>query len=184
MIKKIFLKKDIKKTITLFINKNDEVIYDVTLAKPGSEIEIYLLVMGKNDDSQDLIIKIHHQAPDTKSRIIVKGILDDEASIEFNGLVKIDPGAKNSSTWLAGHFLTLSEDTTAKAIPNLEIAENDVAAGHAVTIGKINETDLFYLMSRGLNENLASKMIVEGFISDILNEFPKEEAKKIRLQLT
>jgi Fe-S cluster assembly protein SufD len=99
--------------------------------------------------------------------VIVKGVLDDSSKVDFEGLTKIDRGAKNSNAWLESRLLLISDKATGRAVPNLEISENEVKAGHAATVGKIDETEIFYLMSRGLPRNQAVKLIVDGFIGDL-----------------
>jgi Fe-S cluster assembly protein SufD len=131
----------------------------------------------------DLKTNIYHQKPNTYSRVIVKGALDDSAYINFDGLVKIEPGAKGTNTWLAAHILLLSKQARGRAVPSLEILENDIKAGHATTVGRVNDLELFYLMSRGLSEKVSKSLIVHGFLSKIINEFPDELATNAKKEL-
>jgi Fe-S cluster assembly protein SufD len=125
--------------------------------------------LGKKEDKVKIQVNVDHQNIETKSKIIVKGIVDDSASIDFNGLVKIEKGSKGSNAWLSANLLLLSDSAKGRAVPALEILENDVKAGHATTIGKINDAELFYLMSRGLSKAKATDLIVQGFLNGFLN---------------
>ena len=98
--------------------------------------------------------------------------------VDINGLVKIEKGAKGTNAWLAAHLLLLSEKAKGKAIPSLEILENDIKAGHATTVGRINDLEMFYLMSRGLPKKVAKSMIVTGFLQSMISQFPKQLAGK------
>lgn len=167
----------------LWTGKETELSYNILLTGIGAKITLIALLLGKNTSKLDLDIKITHQKPGTKSKIIVKGALDGSASINFNGLVKIESGAKEADASLAAHILLLSDIAKAEVVPSLEIQENNIKAGHAATIGRINDQELFYLMSRGLSENIAKTLIVQGFIKSILNEFPEKIANKAKKEL-
>ncbi len=167
----------------LWTGKETELSYNILLAGNRAKITLLALLLGKNMSKLDLNIKITHQKPGTLSKIIVKGVLDGSACINFNGLVKIEPGAKENDASLAAHILLLSDIAKAEVVPSLEISENNIKAGHAATIGRINDMELFYLMSRGLSEKEAKSLIVQGFLASILNEFPDKIANQAQKEL-
>jgi Fe-S cluster assembly protein SufD len=183
----IFMKKNIiiKENQELFLpllwtGNESQLSYDILLAGNGAKVTLLALLLGKDTSKLDLKINISHQKPGTKSRIIVKGLLDDNADINFNGLVKIEKGAKDTDTSLAAHILLLSDKAKVTVVPSLEIEENHIKAGHAATIGRINDLELFYLCSRGLSEKEAKSLIVQGFLESILHKFPDEIANEAR----
>lgn len=163
--------------------KDKQLSYDINLLKPGASVSVLGLLLGNNENELEIKINITHNAPDTKSEVILKGALCDCSKVNFEGLVKIEKGAKKTNTWLAAHLLILSNQARGRAIPSLEILENDIKAGHATTVGKVNDLELFYLQSRGLSQQKAKKLIVNGFLSSILQKLPenirKEAAKRI-----
>lgn len=167
----------------LWTGNESQLSYNIHLAGNGAKIMLTALLLGKNLNKLDLKINIYHQKPGTLSKIIVKGALNDNASINFEGLVKILRGAKNASTHLSAHILLLSDKAKAQAIPSLEISEKDIKAGHAATIGRIGELELFYLRSRGLSENTAKSLIINGFFTNILNEFPLKFYQKVTKEI-
>lgn len=178
------LAKDQKKIIPLiWTGEENEINYQINLVGQGSDVTLLMLLLGKNQNSLKVTTNIIHQGPDTKSRVIIKGALDDMSKIDFEGKVVIEKGAKRSNAWLAAHLLLLSNSASGSAVPNLEISENEVKAGHASTVGKVSDTELFYLMSRGLTEKASTKLIVQGFLESILNEFPLKDAKIARKNL-
>lgn len=183
MSQRLTLKTNQELLLPLFWYGNKpEISIDINLEGDNSKLTILGLLVGKNDDTLQLKINVTHKGKDTKSEVILKGVLKDRTKVNFEGLVKIENGAKQTNAWLGSNFLLLSDQAKGRAVPSLEILENDIKAGHAATVGKINEIELFYLMSRGLSENKAKGLIVEGFLQSLINRFPnkeKNEALKI-----
>jgi Fe-S cluster assembly scaffold protein SufB len=173
MYQEIIVKKNEKRILPiLWLGEETEINYQISLAKRGAQIELYFLLIGKDNHKLDLTVNVDHLSPNTISKIIVKGVITDSSAINFNGLTKINKGAYGVNAWLSANFLLLSDKARAKAIPGLEIVENDVKAGHATTIGKVNDLELFYLMSRGLSKSKAEQLIVKGFFNGMLAQFP------------
>lgn len=160
------------------MGEETELAYNIILAGEGASITFLGLLLGKEDQGLKLKIFVDHQAENTKSNVIIKGVLCDTSHIFFDGLIKIENGAKGTDAWLAAHLLLLSQKARGIAVPNLEILENDIKAGHAATVGKINDLELFYLMSRGLSEEKAKELIVQGFLDSMISQFPKKLAEK------
>jgi Fe-S cluster assembly protein SufD len=173
---KIIINKSEEKLIPIiWKGKEKNIDYDILLTKEGASLKLLMLLIGKKNDIVKISVNVTHEKPQTKSEIIVKGVLKDDCSIDFNGLVKINKGSKLSSAWLSANLMLLSNTAKGRAIPALEILENDVKAGHAATVGKVSETEMFYLMSRGLPKTRAKKIIIQGFLNSLLEQFPKGE---------
>ncbi len=184
MQNEITIKQNEQKTIPiLWTGQETDLSYNIHLAGNGAKLTLIALLLGKKTDHAYIQTNIYHDSPNTQSRVIFKGALTDAANINFEGLVKIEPGAKGTNAWLAAHILLLSNLAKGRAVPSLEIAENDIKAGHATTVGKVNDLELFYLQSRGISKKAALSLIVHGFLSSILNEFPKDIASSARKQL-
>jgi Fe-S cluster assembly protein SufD len=176
MNKKILIKTAGEKIIpVIWTGKEKNIDYNILLSKTGASVKFLMLLLGSKDSTVKININIIHQKPHTVSKVIVKGVLKDDCNIDFNGLVKIDKGAKLSNAWLSANLMLLSKQAKGRAVPALEILENDVKAGHATTVGKVNENEIFYLMSRGLSKEKAKKIIINGFLSGFLKEFPKSQ---------
>ncbi|KKR29744.1 MAG: SufBD protein [Candidatus Woesebacteria bacterium GW2011_GWA1_39_8] len=184
MSKNIVVKADQKRVVPVIWTGNEsEIEYDIKLAGRGAEVTLLMLLFGDGNKNLATNINVLHDAPDTKSRVVVKGALNDASHVDFEGLVKIEPGAKHANAWLAAHLLLLSEQAGGRAVPKLEITENDVKAGHASTVGKVNDMELFYLMSRGLSKEASTGLIVQGFLESLLSEFPIKDAVSARKKL-
>jgi Fe-S cluster assembly protein SufB len=115
-------------------------------------------------------------APETTSTIVSKSISKDGGITTYRGLVHVDEGATNSKSFVRCDALILDDHSTSNTIPVMEIEEHDARIGHEATVSKVGEDQLFYLMSRGLSEQQAMGMIVNGFIEPIVRTLPMEFA--------
>ena len=137
---------------------------------------------------QDTGCKVYHLAPNTSSTIISKGISKNGGISSYRGLVEIKKGATGSKTSTRCDGLMLDNISKSTTLPSMNVGESDVTASHEAVVGKIGEEQLFYLMSRGLSEEEAIKLIVSGFIEPIIKELPLEYAvelnRLIELEIT
>ncbi len=154
----------------------------VLLDKRGSSAKVLGLFFAKQG-TLTLETEVIHDAPDTFSRTLIKGVLDGTARADYEGRVVIKKGSKNADADLNEHAILLSPRARANAIPRLEVLENEVKAGHGATVGKIGEEEIFYLATRGLPRDEAKGLIVRGFLSAFVDEFPPEQADDIRKAL-
>lgn len=162
----------------VWFGKEAEISYNIQLAGVGSELTFLMLLLGEKEHKVKIQVNVDHQAQETKSKVIVKGVINDSASVDFNGLVKIEKGSKHANAWLSANLLLLSNKAKGRTVPSLEILENDVKAGHATTVGRVNDSEIFYLMSRGLSKNQAEKLIIQGFLDSFIKQFPEGSAKQ------
>ncbi|MEK6842096.1 MAG: SufD family Fe-S cluster assembly protein [Nanoarchaeota archaeon] len=128
---------------------------------------------------QDTGCKVYHLAENTTSHVISKSISMDGGITNYRGLVKIKKGCKGAKSSVRCDGLMLDDRSKSGTVPAMEVEENDVNVSHEAAIGKIGEEQLFYLMSRGLNEKEATKMIVSGFIEPLIKELPLEYAVEL-----
>lgn len=140
---------------------------DIVLAGENASVEIVGLVLGNGTEEKSLEAYITHAAPNTKSNVNVRAVLRGKSTFAFRGNVKIEKGAKGSDAYLRSDTLLFDDAKMGDDTPALEILEPDVKAGHAATIGKVDEQMLFYLMSRGLTKKQAERMLIEGFVNPI-----------------
>jgi Fe-S cluster assembly protein SufD len=108
-----------------------------------------------------------HAAPHTTSDLAFRGVLRDRATAVWSGMIKVDPGAQRTDAFQESRNLLLTDGAHADAIPGLEIEANDVRCTHAATVARLDEGQLFYLQSRGLNRAEAEQMLVGGFLEVI-----------------
>lgn len=150
---------------------------EITLEEKSANVEVLnVLLVGKSAKLTSNIM-INHLEEETTSNFLNYAIAKDEASMVLNNNAKIVKGAKKSVVMQKAKGLTLSASAKIKAMPNLFIDEYDVIANHAAAIGSISKEDLFYLMSRGLEEATASSLIVLGFIKPLLDKIEDQTLK-------
>ncbi|WP_069803350.1 Fe-S cluster assembly protein SufD [Thermogemmatispora onikobensis] len=123
-----------------------------------------------SDQDQRFVIKSlsNHVGLSTNAETLVHGALTDESRVEFDGMIRVQPGAQQTASFLSEHNLLLSKHCRAEAIPGLEIGANEVSASHGATTGQVDEEQLFYLMARGLPKDEAERIIVQGFFEPVL----------------
>lgn len=114
----------------------------------------------------------NHFAPHTTSDLLFKGALQDRSRSVWQGMIYVAPGAQKTDGYQANRNLTLSPQARADSIPGLEIMADDVRCTHGATVGKIDEEQLFYLLSRGIPRQEAIRLIVEGFFEPIMDRVP------------
>ncbi len=141
--------------------------------------EILSMAFAGRGQIQDAGGKVIHAAPGTSSKIISKSISKDGGRASYRGLLKVTPGAHGSKSQVVCDALLLDPDSRSDTYPYIEIAEDDVEVGHEASVSKINEEQLFYLMSRGIAEDEAMSMIVGGFIEPLVKELPMEYAVEL-----
>ncbi len=148
----------------------------VWMMEPGAHGEVLSIAFAGKGQHQDAGAKMVHAAPDTTSLITSKSISKDGGRGGYRGLVRVEPGATNTKSFVRCDALILDEDSRSDTYPYMEIEEADARIGHEASVSKVGEDQLFYLMSRGLTEEEATSMIVAGFIEPIVRELPMEYA--------
>ena len=141
--------------------------------------EILSIAFAGEGQHQDAGGKIIHAAPKTTTSIFSKSISKDEGRTSYRGLLEIAKGATESKSKVVCDALLLDEQSRSDTYPTIRIGEDDVDVGHEATVSKVGEEQIFYLQSRGLDEEEASKMIVNGFIEPITKELPMEYAVEL-----
>lgn len=151
----------------------------VYLKGRGARGEVLSIAFAGAGQHQDAGGKAYHLAPDTSSSIVSKSISKDGGRTSYRGMLKVIKGAENVKANVRCDALILDEKSRSDTYPTMQIDEEDVSIAHEATVSKIGEDQLFYLMSRGMSENDATSMIVNGFIEPIVKELPLEYALEL-----
>ena len=138
--------------------------------------EILSIAFAGKGQHQDAGGKIVHVAPNTTSNIFAKSISKDGGRSSYRGLLEVAKGAGGSKSKVVCDALLLDEESRSDTYPTIRIGEDDVDVGHEATVSKVGDEQLFYLMSHGIDEEEAGKLIVNGFIEPIVKELPMEYA--------
>ncbi|HZD64957.1 MAG TPA: Fe-S cluster assembly protein SufB, partial [Acidimicrobiales bacterium] len=148
----------------------------VFLMGPKASGEVLSVAYAGPDQHQDAGAKMIHAAPETSSTIVSKSISKDGGITTYRGLVHVDEGAYNAKSFVRCDALILDDQSTSRTLPYMEVEERDAQIGHEATVSKVGDDQLFYLMSRGLSEQQAMGMIVNGFIEPVTRTLPMEYA--------
>ncbi|MDX1995993.1 MAG: SufD family Fe-S cluster assembly protein [bacterium] len=151
----------------------------VILAGEGAHGEVLSIAFAGHGQHQDAGAKITHLAPNTTSQIISKSISKDGGRASYRGLLKIVEGADNAKSNVVCDALLLDDRSRSDTYPTIEVDAKRVTMGHEASVSRVGEDQLFYLMSRGLSEDEANAMVVNGFIEPLVKELPMEYAMEL-----
>jgi Fe-S cluster assembly protein SufD len=179
--KEIKLKKNNNLEMVLANFNGGDKSLKVYLDDEESSLDIKSIIMMKDDSDKELI-EVYHNAKNTQSKI-ENYITSNKAKVDVDVIGKIKKGMSNSNCVQKSRGIILSNDAKIKVMPVLLIDEFDVSANHGAAIGKLNDEDLYYLMSRGISKKDAEMLIVKGFLSPILSSLSNEELKDEILKL-
>jgi Fe-S cluster assembly protein SufD len=143
---------------------------NVSYSGPGGDAELLGLYFADAGQHLEHRLFVDHDAPNCTSRVTYKGALQgDGAHVVWIGDVRIRPQATGTDTYEINRNLVLTDGARADSVPNLEIETGEVVgAGHASTTGRFDDEQLFYLQSRGIPEDVARRLVVRGFFTDLL----------------
>ena len=145
---------------------------EVRLEGQGANSQQVALYFADENQMHDFRTLQDHAAPRTHSSLLFKGAVKDTAKSVYTGLIRIRENATKSEAFQTNRNLTLSNGAWAESVPNLEIETNDVKCSHASTVGPIDEEQRFYLESRGIQPEIAERLVVLGFFDEVLNRLP------------
>ena len=146
----------------------------VYMVGPKASGEVLSVAYAGPGQHQDAGAKMIHAAPETTSKIVSKSISKDGGITTYRGLVHIDEGAHGCKSHVQCDALILDEESVSRTLPYMEVGERDAEVGHEATVSKVADEQLFYLMSRGLSQEQAMGMIVNGFIEPVTRTLPME----------
>ncbi|MEH6992952.1 Fe-S cluster assembly protein SufD [Neobacillus drentensis] len=148
------------------------------LVGDGAYGDTKTVVVGRGEQTQNFTTKVVHFGKNTEGYILKHGVMKDSASSIFNGIGHILHGASKSNAEQESRVLMLSEKARGDANPILLIDEDDVTAGHAASVGRVDPVQLYYLMSRGIPKKEAERLVIHGFLAPVVNQLPIEGVKK------
>jgi Fe-S cluster assembly protein SufB len=151
----------------------------IYLMGEGARGEVLSVAFAGEGQHQDAGGKIVHAAPRTTGQIISKSVSAQGGRTSYRGLVRVEPDADHAKTFVRCDALLLDDKSRSDTYPYNEIEEETAAVGHEATVSKVGDDQLFYLQSRGISEQEAMGMIVNGFIEPITKELPMEYAVEL-----
>ena len=161
------------------MNEGNQIIDNTTnLIGDRSTSAIKSVVVGTGDQKINLTSRIVQYGKETNGYILKHGVIKENASSVFNGIGYIKHGGTKSVANQESRVLMLSENARGDANPILLIDEDDVEAGHAASVGRVDPEQLYYLMSRGISRTEAERLVIHGFLDPVVRELPIEDVKR------
>ena len=151
-----------------FGSARGKVRMETKLAGRGSSARVTGAYAGDGRQHLDYDTTQEHAAEDTTSDLAFRGVLADEATAVWRGMIRVDAGAQRTDAFQESRNLLLSSNAHADAIPGLEIEADDVRCTHAAAVAQVDPDQLFYLRSRGLTDETAKQLVVEGFLQELV----------------
>ncbi|WP_370516561.1 Fe-S cluster assembly protein SufD [Granulicatella sp. zg-ZJ] len=152
--------------------------FDSDLVGTGSTSHVKVIGISTGKQVQGIDTRVTNYAKHSVGHILQHGVIMDKSTLTFNGIGHIIKGAKGADAQQESRVLMLSQFARGDANPILLIDECDVTAGHAASVGQVDEEQLFYLMSRGLSQDDAEKLVIRGFLGAVITEIPMRDIQK------
>jgi Fe-S cluster assembly protein SufD len=161
-----------------FGGANGRVRMETNLAGPGASAKVTGAYASHERQHLDFDTTQEHAAPGTTSDLAFRGVLLDRSTAVWRGIIRVDPGAQQTDAFQESRNLLLSKRAHADAIPGLEIEANDVRCTHAAAIAQVDPEQLYYLMSRGLDREAATRLVIDGFLQALVERFEEGPVRR------
>ena len=174
-----YLADDAKINWALGVFNNGQTIadFDSDLRGKGSDSEVNVVALSGGKQRQCIDTRVTNFAPHSTGNIAQRGVILGSSELVFNGIGQIIKGAHGARANQENRVLMLSDKAHGDANPILLIDENDVLAGHAASVGRVDEHQMYYLMSRGIPKPVAQRLVIRGFLGDVLVKLPSEQLR-------
>ena len=168
-------------TLVMILTKGweDKKILNLFLDGENSKITFLAFIIARDSEEFKFETISNHQVEKTEAYYHVRAAMFDKSKVYYKGNLNIDKGGQITNTYLSHDTLMLSKDARVETIPSLEIEADDVKAGHAATVRRIDEEMLFYLASRGIGQKEAEEMLIKGFMEATLDLVPDESTRRV-----
>jgi Fe-S cluster assembly protein SufD len=161
-----------------FGSARGKVRMETKLAGRGSSARVTGAYAGAGTQHLDYDTTQEHAGDHTTSDLAFRGVLADEATAVWRGMIRVDPGAQQTDAFQESRNLLLSKEAHADAIPGLEIEADDVRCTHAAAVAQLDPEQLYYLKARGLSDAAAKQLVVEGFVGELVERAPAGAARE------
>lgn len=162
-----------------FGSRSGHVLMETRLAGEGADARVTGAYATHARQHIDFDTTQEHAAPNTTSDLAFRGVLQDRSSAVWKGNIIVDPGAQKTDAFQESRNLLISKRAHADAIPGLEIQANDVRCTHAAAVAQVDPEQLFYLRSRGLPEDVAKQLVIEGFLAALVERFEAGPVREV-----
>lgn len=153
--------------------------YRVELNGKGAELELYGLFVADTGDECRVKTEVRHNVPDCVSNQVVKGVAKGKGYGLFDGLVYVAPDAQRTEAYQQSRNVLLSREARIQTQPQLEIYADDVKCSHGATVGQMEQEQIYYMRQRGLSEQDARRLQLDGFMQDVLGKIDDEPTREV-----
>lgn len=157
--------------------------FDSDLMGTGSHANLKVVALSSGRQVQGIDSRVTNYGQHSVGHILQHGVILERGTLTFNGIGHIIRGAKGADAQQESRVLMLSDKARSDANPILLIDENEVTAGHAASIGQVDPEDMYYLMSRGLDQATAERLVIRGFLGSVITEIPVKEVRDEMIQV-
>ncbi|HWX52200.1 MAG TPA: SufD family Fe-S cluster assembly protein [Solirubrobacteraceae bacterium] len=152
---------------------------ELAVSEPGGDMAFRGVLFTEEHEHLDVFAVDLHETGPSGGDVHWRGAATGESRASFEGLIRIDPGAQQTHTYLQFHSMMLSPQARIDAIPSVLVSADDVSASHGGTVGELDETAIFYMQTRGLDRPSAVRVIVEGFFEPLIAELQDEALEEV-----
>ncbi|MEQ9810604.1 Fe-S cluster assembly protein SufD [Streptococcus jiangjianxini] len=152
--------------------------FDSDLVGSGSHANLKVVAASSGRQIQGIDTRVTNYGRNSVGHILQHGVILERGTLTFNGIGHIVKGAKGADAQQESRVLMLSDKARSDANPILLIDENEVTAGHAASIGQVDPEDMYYLMSRGIDQQTAERLVIRGFLGAVITEIPSPEVRQ------
>jgi Fe-S cluster assembly protein SufD len=152
---------------------------ETRLAGEGADARVTGAYAPRGRQHIDFDTNQEHAAPNTTSDLAFRGVLQGRSTAVWKGNIIVDPGAQKTDAFQESRNLLISKRAHADSIPGLEIQANDVRCTHAAAIAQVDPEQLFYLSSHGLPAPAAKRLVIEGFLSALVERFEQGPVREV-----
>ncbi|MGX6962369.1 Fe-S cluster assembly protein SufD [Vagococcus xieshaowenii] len=151
--------------------------FDSDLVGQGAHSEVKVVALSAGRQIQGIDTRVTNYAPHSVGHILQHGVIRERGTLTFNGIGHIIKGAVGADAQQESRVMMLSDKARGDANPILLIDENEVTAGHAASVGRVDPEEMYYLMSRGLEKMEAERLVIRGFLGSVLTEIPVKDVR-------
>ncbi len=178
--KQFVVSDDKQKTFFILLGggKDESGNVNINIKSESANVQILGVVLGYGKQKIEMSTLQKHLMPKGVSDLLIKSVLFDESKFYYRGLIKIEKDAQKSNAYQKNQTLLLSGKSWADTRPYLEILANDVRCTHGATVGKLDENQLYYMHTRGIDTKNATKLLISGFLQEVIDRIPQEDVRK------
>lgn len=157
--------------LVFFYNLSGNFIFEITSS--GVNLNIFGLFLGEGKGEYQVKTQQHHKMPASTSNLLIKGVFFNQSRFYFEGLIRVEKEGQKTYAYQKNQNLLLSSESFVESKPYLEILANDVFCTHGSTTSFLNQDELFYLSTRGLEYNKGKWLLVSGFVNEVFEKMRK-----------